>query len=124
MNWYKKVMSQYADFKGRARRQEYWMFVLFNLLFIAAAGIIDRVTGLANEMTGIGPVYSLYVLAVFIPSIAVSIRRLHDIGKSGWWIALALLPIIGAIWLLVLMVKEGQRGENQYGADPKGISSF
>lgn len=124
MNWYKKVLSQFADFKGRARRQEYWMFVLVNILFIIAAGIIDRVTGLANETTGIGPFYSLYVLAVFIPSIAVAIRRLHDTGRSGWWLALVLIPIIGGVWLLYLMALEGQRGDNQYGPDPKATDLF
>lgn len=107
MKWYKKVLSQYADFNGRARRKEYWMFALFNIIFIFIAAAIDRITGLANEMTGIGPLYGLYLLGVFIPSIAVAIRRLHDIGKSGWWLALSLIPLIGGIWLLVLMVGDG-----------------
>ncbi len=124
MNWYLKVLKQFADFNGRARRQEYWMFVLFNLLFILAAGMLDRLLNLADPTTGIGPLYGLYVLAVFIPGIAVSIRRLHDIGKSGWMLLLALIPIIGGIWLLVLMVREGDRGENKYGPDPKSVASL
>ncbi len=124
MNWYLKVLKQFADFNGRARRQEYWMFVLFNMLFVFAAGMLDRLLNLANETTGIGPLYGLYVLAVFIPGIAVAIRRLHDIGKSGWMLLVALIPIVGAIWLLVLMVREGDRGENKYGPDPKSATSF
>jgi uncharacterized membrane protein YhaH (DUF805 family) len=124
MNWYLKVLKQFADFNGRARRQEYWMFVLFNLLFVFVAGMLDRVLNLADPTTGIGPLYGLYILAVFIPGIAVSIRRLHDIGKSGWMLLLALIPIIGGIWLLVLMVREGDRGENKYGPDPKSAVSL
>lgn len=124
MNWYLKVLKQFADFNGRARRQEYWMFVLFNLLFVFIAGMLDRVLNLADPATGIGPLYGLYILAVFIPGIAVSIRRLHDIGKSGWMLLLALIPIIGGIWLLVLMVREGDRGENKYGPDPKSVVSL
>lgn len=100
------------------------MFVLFNILFGAAASILDGILGLRNEMTGLGPLYGVYLLALFIPSIAVAIRRLHDIGKSGWMLLLALIPIIGGIWLLVLMIKEGVRGENQYGPDPKGATVF
>ncbi len=124
MNWYLKVLKQFADFNGRARRQEYWMFVLFNMIFILVAGMLDRLLNLADPTTGIGPLYGLYVLAVFIPGIAVAIRRLHDIGKSGWMLLLVLIPVIGAIWLLVLMVKEGDRGENQYGPDPKTRTTF
>lgn len=119
MEWYKKALSQWKDFDGRARRKEYWMFTLFNLIFIIAAGIIDRVTGLANDLTGIGPVYVIYVVAMFIPSIAVAIRRLHDIGKPGWWLLLVIIPVIGGLWLLYLMVQDSEPGDNQYGPNPK-----
>ena len=119
MNWYLKVLKQYADFSGRARRKEYWMFVLFNMIFAIVAMILDNVLGIAMEGIGYGPLYGLYVLAMLIPGLAVAVRRLHDVGKSGWMILIALIPLIGAIWLLVLMVADSNPGENQYGQNPK-----
>ena len=129
MNWYLKVLKQYADFKGRARRKEFWMFVLFNMIFAILAMVIDNVLGTTfNIMEGqalpYGYIYLLYVLFIFIPGLAVEVRRLHDIGKSGWMILIALIPIVGAIWLIVLFVTEGNHGENQYGPDPKGEEFF
>ena len=112
MEWYLKVLRQYADFDGRASRQEYWMFVLFNLIFSLAANFIDYLIGSYGVMSGI------YGLVLFVPSLAVSVRRLHDVNKSGWMILVALIPLIGFIWLLVLMVTEGTPGENQYGPNP------
>ena len=119
MNWYLKVLKQYADFRGRARRKEYWMFVLFNTIFAIVAMILDNILGIAIEGVGYGPLYGLYALAVLIPGLAVSARRLHDVGKSGWMILIVLIPLIGAIWLLVLMVTDSNPGENQYGQNPK-----
>ncbi|MDR1341953.1 MAG: DUF805 domain-containing protein [Prevotellaceae bacterium] len=119
MNWYLKVLKQYADFSGRARRKEYWMFVLFNIIFCVAAMILDNLFGLAMEGVGYGAIYILYMLAVLIPGLGVGVRRLHDVGKSGWMLLIALIPLIGAIWLLVLFATEGNHGNNEYGADPK-----
>ena len=119
MNWYLKVLKQYADFKGRARRKEYWMFFLFNIIFGAVAVIIDNIAGTAVSSAGYGIFYGLYSLAVFIPSLAVAVRRLHDIGKSGWMLLVGLIPIIGPIWLLVLMVTDSNPGNNKYGQNPK-----
>jgi len=119
MNWYLKVLKQYADFSGRARRKEYWMFVLFNMIFAIVAAILDNVLGIAMEGTGYGPLYGIYALAVLIPGLAVAVRRLHDVGKSGWMILIALIPLVGAIWLLVLLVTDSNPGENQYGQNPK-----
>mgnify|MGYP006074627261 FL=1 len=119
MNWYLKVMKQYADFDGRARRTEYWMFVLFNIIFSVVAVVLDNVLGIAMEGIGYGPLYGLYVLAMIIPSLAVAVRRLHDTGKSGWMLLIALIPIIGSIWLLVLYATDGNPGENEYGSNPK-----
>jgi uncharacterized membrane protein YhaH (DUF805 family) len=121
MNWYLKVLKQYADFNGRARRKEYWMFVLFNTIFSILAMIFDNVFGIAG-VTGYGPIYLLYVLAMMIPSLAVAVRRLHDVGKSGWMILISLIPIIGGIWLLVLFVTDGNPGENEHGANPKEMT--
>ena len=119
MNWYLKVLRNYAVFSGRARRKEYWMFVLFNIIFTLLAVILDNVVGTASEDIGYGLFYILYILAVLIPSLAVAVRRLNDIGKGGGWIFIALIPIIGSIGLLVLLATESQPGENQYGPNPK-----
>ena len=119
MEWYLKVLRQYADFKGRARRKEYWMFILFNIIFSFVAIILDNALGLAIEGMGYGPLYGLYQLAIIIPSLAVAVRRLHDTGKSGWMILISLIPLVGAIWLLVLLVTDSGPGVNQYGENPK-----
>ena len=119
MNWYLAVLKNYAGFSGRARRKEYWMFVLFNLFFAGIAMILDNVSGMAMEGFGYGPLYGIYSLAVFIPGLAVAVRRLHDVGKTGWMILIALIPLIGAIWLIVLLVTDGNPGSNKYGENPK-----
>jgi len=98
MNWYLKVLKNYAVFRGRARRKEYWMFVLFNIIFSIVAMILDNVFGTAIEDIGYGLIYILYVLAILIPGLAVAVRRLHDVGKSGWMIFISLIPLIGTIW--------------------------
>ncbi len=118
MNWYLAVLKKYAEFSGRSRRKEYWMFVLFNMIILLVLGFIDGAAGLAGEM-GVGPLYSLYGLAVLIPSIAVGVRRLHDTNRSGWWFLLVFVPFIGAIVLLVFFVQDSQAGDNQYGPNPK-----
>ena len=119
MNWYITVLKKYAVFSGRARRKEYWMFVLFNTIFSIVAVVLDNLLGTASEDLGYGLIYGLYVLAVLIPGLAVTVRRLHDVGKSGWWIFISLVPIIGGIWLLVLLATDSQPGENRYGPNPK-----
>lgn len=120
MEWYLKVVrDNYTNFNGRARRKEYWMFALFNIIFAIVAMILDNVLGIAMEEIGYGPLYGLYALALFIPGLAVGVRRLHDVGKSGWMMLIALIPLIGSIWLLVLFVTEGNKGSNKYGEDPK-----
>ncbi len=124
MEWYLKVIRQYADFNGRARRKEYWMFVLFNLIFAVVAMILDNVLGITIAGLPYGPLYIFYGLAMFIPGLAVSVRRLHDINKSGWMILVGLIPLAGAIWLLVLYCTEGTQSDNQYGANPKNEEGF
>lgn len=122
MNWYLKVLRQYGDFEGRARRKEYWMFVLINILVGFIFTVLDDMFGLADEETGTGVFSTLYGLAVLIPSLAVSVRRLHDTGRSGWWILIVLIPVLGAIWLIVLLATDGKPGQNQYGINPKEFS--
>jgi uncharacterized membrane protein YhaH (DUF805 family) len=119
MKYYLQALSNYANFTGRARRKEYWMFLLFNMIFAFIAMIIDNILGRAAPELGYGVVYVLYALAVFIPGLAVTVRRLHDVGKSGWMYFIVLIPIIGAIWLLVLLVSEGDQTRNEYGENPK-----
>ncbi|MDA9898207.1 DUF805 domain-containing protein [Flavobacteriales bacterium] len=125
MNWYLKVLTLYTQFSGRARRKEYWMFTLFNMIIAMILLLIDNALGLSfnyvgNEL-GIGYLYWLYFLLTFLPGLSVMVRRLHDVGKSGWMFFIALVPIIGAIWLLVLFVKDSVSGENKYGPNPKGL---
>jgi uncharacterized membrane protein YhaH (DUF805 family) len=119
MNWYLTVMKKYAVFGGRARRKEYWMFVLFNIIFVLVAMGLDNLLGTTIQDLGYGYIYILYALALIIPALAVGVRRLHDIGKSGWWFFIAAIPLVGSIWLLVLMATDSQPGENQYGPNPK-----
>jgi len=119
MNWYIGVLKKYAVFSGRARRKEYWFFVLFTILISIVLAIIDRFTGTYSAEYGMGLLGGLYTLAVLLPSIGVTIRRLHDTGRSGWWILLVLIPLIGAIVLLVFMVLDSQPGTNEYGPNPK-----
>jgi len=123
MNWYLAVLKNYAVFSGRARRKEYWMFVLFYMIFALVAMILDNVLGIAMDGIGYGPLYGLYVLAMIIPNLAVGVRRLHDVGKSGWMMFIGLIPLVGAIWLLVLMVTDSNPEENQYGQNPKEVTA-
>jgi uncharacterized membrane protein YhaH (DUF805 family) len=129
MSWYIKVLKQYVDFSGRARRTEYWMFTLFNLIIAVVLGFVDRALGFGS-FTGsasggvafsasLGLLGGLYSLAVLLPSLAVGVRRLHDTDRSGWWLLIGLIPLIGGIVLLVFFVIEGTRGPNRFGADPK-----
>jgi uncharacterized membrane protein YhaH (DUF805 family) len=118
MNWYLAVVKKYAVFSGRARRKEYWMFVLFNIIFSFVATLLDSVIGTTSD-SGYGLLSVLYSLAVLLPTLAVGIRRLHDIGKSGWWLLITLIPLIGSIWLLVLFATDSQPGVNAYGPNPK-----
>ena len=108
MEWYLTVLKKYAVFSGRARRKEYWMFILFNLIISFAIGFILGILGVGSNSF----ILNIYPLAVFIPSIAVGVRRMHDVGKSGWFL---LIPI----YSLILLIQEGEKGTNQYGPDPK-----
>ena len=121
MNWYLKCWKQYADFSGRARRKEYWIFSLINCIIIFFLYIL-QIVSIESTLWPIFPiVFFLYAAAVLLPGLAVSIRRLHDIGKSGWWYLIYLIPIIGAIWLTVLMCLDSEPGENHWGENPKEI---
>jgi len=117
MNWYLEVLKKYAVFSGRARRKEYWYFVLFSIIVSIVLASIDAVIGSVGLLSG------LYCLAVLIPSVAVFVRRLHDTDRSGWWIFIGLIPLVGFIVLLVFMALDSSPGDNQYGANPKGAAA-
>ena len=120
MNYYTDVIKKYTQFTGRATRKEYWMFVLFNVIISFVIGFIDKLLGLDFTLglwqTGVlSIIYSLFVL---LPGTAVSVRRLHDIDKSGWNLLLSLIPLVGAIIVIVFMCKPGTAGVNKYGETP------
>jgi uncharacterized membrane protein YhaH (DUF805 family) len=119
MSWYVEVLKKYAVFDGRARRKEYWMFFLINLVITIVLIFIDSLMGTYSPQAGLGLLSGLYSLAVLIPSIAVTVRRLHDTGRSGWWILIALIPLIGGIVLLIFMVLDSEPQANRYGPNPK-----
>jgi len=112
MEWYLKCLRQYADFNGRARRKECWLFCLFNFIFGFIAGLLDVLIGI----TIVTPLYALFVL---VPGISVTVRRLHNVGKSGWFYFISIIPIIGAIWLFVLLCSDSQSVDNKWGLNPK-----
>jgi uncharacterized membrane protein YhaH (DUF805 family) len=122
MNWYLQVLKKYAEFGGRARRKEYWMFALFNIVFFRVAIILDNVLGTTIGVLPYGVFYFLYALAVLLPGLAVGVRRLHDVGKSGWMMLIGLIPLVGAIWLLVLACTDSQAGTNKWGENPKEVA--
>lgn len=118
MEWATLPLKKYADFTGRARRKEYWMFALLVIVASVLIGMIEGILGLGGTLAMYGPLSLLFMLAILIPSISVGVRRLHDTNRSGWWILIGLIPIVGSIVLIVFFVLEGTRGPNQYGPDP------
>jgi uncharacterized membrane protein YhaH (DUF805 family) len=137
MDWMLMPFRRYAEFSGRSRRKEYWMFalliaILYTLLFIlVGAGIFGGTDAETGELGLFGSLFAgaggilflLVILVTFIPSLAVTVRRLHDQDKSGWWVLINFVPYIGGIVLLVLMCLDGTRGPNRFGADPKSENS-
>jgi uncharacterized membrane protein YhaH (DUF805 family) len=121
MNWYISVLKKYAVFDGRASRTEFWMFTLFSFIAGIVLGIVDGILHTKGAY-GIGALGGLYNLAVLLPSIGVAIRRLHDTGRSGWWLLLLFLPVIGWIALLVFYILESQAGDNAYGPNPHPLT--
>jgi uncharacterized membrane protein YhaH (DUF805 family) len=116
MNGYVATLKKYADFSGRARRTEYWLFVLFNMVIAVLLSVIDYV------LSSPGIIGLLFALAILLPSIAVGVRRLHDTDRSGWWLLIAFVPLIGGIVLLVFFVLDSTPGDNKYGANPKAAT--
>jgi uncharacterized membrane protein YhaH (DUF805 family) len=114
------LQRKYADFHGRARRSEYWFFALFTAIVGAVGGILDSIIGIRSGTYGTGPIQGILQLALLLPGLAVGVRRLHDIGRSGWWLLIGLIPFVGWIILLIFFVQDSQPA-NQYGPNPKGL---
>lgn len=112
MHWYMDALKNYVNFSDRACRSEYWMFFLFNIIICFVLLIIEGMIG------GPGVLANLYSLAVLIPGLAVSVRRLHDTDKSGWWLLVGFVPLLGALLLLIFFVQAGTSGPNSYGQEP------
>jgi uncharacterized membrane protein YhaH (DUF805 family) len=113
MHWYMEVIRQYAVFEGRSRRTEYWTFMLFHIIIFVVLRIIDGIAGTS------GLISSIYALAVLLPALAVSVRRLHDTDRSGWWLLATFFPFLGAIVLLLFMAQDSDPKTNEYGPSPK-----
>jgi uncharacterized membrane protein YhaH (DUF805 family) len=117
VNWYLEVLRNYIGFHGRARRAEYWMFIIVNIIFTYVLGTIDRIIGwkLVGDS---GVLASLYGVLIFLPWWAVQFRRLHDTDRSAWWLLLILIPFIGWLIIILFNCQRGTQGENRYGPDP------
>lgn len=122
LNYYLAPWKKYADFSGRAQRAEYWVFELGNLLISVVLMFVGAAMSGGNENYAIIP-YGLFLLANIIPNIAVTVRRMHDTTRSGWWLLISLIPLVGPIWFFVLTVLDSKPGTNKYGSNPKESQS-
>lgn len=118
MHWYIQVLKKFDDFDGRARRKEYWMFNLIDFIFVIIISFIDT-TIFNTSFSDYGPIFIVYTLVTFIPALAVSVRRMHDVGKSGWFIFVGVIPIIGWIWIFIVLITDSELFTNKYGPNPK-----
>ncbi|WP_028110504.1 DUF805 domain-containing protein [Ferrimonas futtsuensis] len=124
MKWYLMAWQRCLQFSGRSRRTEYWMFFLINILVAIAIALMDLMLGTVDEQTHTGTFSTLYSFIVILPTLALTVRRLHDTGRTGWWVLISLIPVLGVIVLLVFMALDGEPGGNHYGASPKGGMAF
>jgi uncharacterized membrane protein YhaH (DUF805 family) len=116
VDYYVAALKKYAEFGGRARRAEYWMFTLFNVLISIGLSIVDAIVGTFGILS------LIYGVGVFIPGLAVTVRRLHDTNRSGWWMLIALIPLIGIVILIIFLIQDSDPGDNRYGRNPKGVA--
>ena len=124
MNWFLMALKNYVGFSGRSRRSEYWYFTVFYLVIAIVLSVLDGIL-FGGSAVGKGtPVLSgLFMLAMLLPSIAVGIRRLHDTDRSGWWLLMGLVPLVGVIVLIVFFVQDSKPGDNRFGPNPKGVAA-
>ena len=120
---YLKSIKQFADFYGRASREEYWTFIFINAGFTVITLLLDRFLDLVNNDLSLGPVTLFYSLSMTMPTMSLTVRRLHDVGRSGFLMLVLLLPVAGTLWLLFHLAKRGTSGDNLYGVDPRSITS-
>lgn len=120
MNGYLHALKQYAVFKGRTRRRDYWYFALFQIIAVLAISFVERQLAIANPEILFGWFTALYLLVTLLPALAVTVRRLHDTSRSGWWVLLYIIPLIGAVVVLTFTLLDSTPGNNKYGANPKG----
>jgi uncharacterized membrane protein YhaH (DUF805 family) len=121
MDWMMMPVKRYADFSGRSRRKEYWMFILGFVIAMVVVSIIENILGMSGMVGGVyGPLTLLLILGLFIPALACQVRRFHDQDKSGWFVLLGFIPLLGGLIVLVFMCLEGTKGPNRFGEDPKG----
>ena len=119
MSWFMISLRNYAVFSGRSQRSEYWYFALFYLIFYVVLAVLDGLTGTLDVQSGIGLFTGIFALGLLLPSLAVSVRRLHDTGRSGWWLLIGIIPLIGTIVLIVFLAQDGEPSANRFGANPK-----
>ncbi|MDO8296647.1 MAG: DUF805 domain-containing protein [Caulobacter sp.] len=112
-------LKKYADFQGRARRSEYWLFVLFQIIVYIIAAVLGAIAG-GGDSGAVNLLVGVVSLGLLLPSLAVSVRRLHDIDRTGWWVLIGLIPLIGGIVLFIFSLLDGTAGRNRFGPDPKG----
>jgi len=122
MNWYIDALKNYANFSGRSQRKNFWYFILFNIIISMILAGIDMAI-INSGLINIGLLSAIYSLAILIPSFSITVRRLHDIGSSAWWLLIALIPIIGFIILIVAMILDSEPRDNKYGVNPKGVAA-
>lgn len=123
MNWYFVVLSKYVQFQGRSRRKEFWFFTLINAFISMACGMVDTTLQLPTVVEGYGILAALYAAFAFIPTVAVTVRRLHDQDRTGWWALIMLIPIVGILVLLYFMLQDSTAGSNRFGRNPKQSDS-
>lgn len=119
MEWALMPLRKYSTFTGRSQRKEYWLYILFVLVVVLVLTIIENMLGWVESESDTGALTTLFMFGILLPSIAVATRRLHDIGRSGWWQLVSLIPLIGPLVLLFWLVKDSDSGENTYGPNPK-----
>lgn len=118
MKWFIEGMKKYATFAGRANRKEYWNFFLIYFLFSIIASVADVAIGKFDASLGFGPISGTFYVATLLPSTAIAVRRLHDTNRTGWWMLLLIVPLVGLIWVVILLARAGDVGPNPYGQAP------
>lgn len=121
MNWLVDPFKKYIEFSGRASRKQYWMFMLFVVVIAMILGFFDGLMGtqIGETPQSVGVLSLIWSLAILLPSLSITVRRLHDTNRSGWWFLISFIPLLGGVVLVVFMVMNGNAGSNQYGLDPK-----